>query len=382
MKHNDLYDAIVEGPDRDAFKRLWNNDNGAFQSVSEADLAFCIIARKHTQNDRKVDELYRASQRMRGKWDDNARQGETYGQGTLRIAKEKVGTFSYKSASKDVYADAALLEGLCEYHRVGKQCGESTGWLNFDKFFTVRMGEFTVLTGRPNSGKSEWIDNLITNLYTHHKWCVAFFSPEKYPLVDHFGKLYSKIVNKPFWGEGRLSINEITKAYGKTKGAFTFLYPNEDEWFTVDDILAKFRWCVKNRGCKLFVIDPWNEIEHNYRNKRETDYISDSLSKMRRFVREFKVHLWIVAHPQKLYKNPQGKYDTPTPYNISGSAHWYNKLDNCLCIDRDLKTNDVHLHVQKIRYQQQTGKIGVQQFWFDKNVGMYYDFNGGVDNVK
>jgi hypothetical protein len=40
----------------------------------------------------------------------------------------------------------------------------------------------------------------------------------------------------------------------------------------------------------------------------------------------------------------------PTPYDISGSAHWRNKADNCLTLWRDEKEPDrpVQLHVQKI----------------------------------
>ena len=40
-------------------------------------------------------------------------------------------------------------------------------------------GELTIVTGVPNSGKSEWIDALLCNLATEHGWSFAMCSMEK-----------------------------------------------------------------------------------------------------------------------------------------------------------------------------------------------------------
>lgn len=42
--------------------------------------------------------------------------------------------------------------------------GISTGWKNLDPFYKVIPGEVTIVTGVPNSGKSEFIDALMVNL--------------------------------------------------------------------------------------------------------------------------------------------------------------------------------------------------------------------------
>ena len=60
-----------------------------------------------------------------------------------------------------------------------------------------------------------------------------------------------------------------------------------------------------------------------------------SLGQIRRFARIYAVHVWLVAHPQKLYRRDDGSYPVPTPYDISGSAHWRNKADNCVTVWRD-----------------------------------------------
>ena len=44
------------------------------------------------------------------------------------------------------------------YHNNGRVGGLSTGWLNVDRFYTVRAGEVTIVTGIPSHGKSEVVD--------------------------------------------------------------------------------------------------------------------------------------------------------------------------------------------------------------------------------
>lgn len=39
-------------------------------------------------------------------------------------------------------------------------------------------GELTVITGVPNSGKSEWIDALLCNINENHGWKFALCSME------------------------------------------------------------------------------------------------------------------------------------------------------------------------------------------------------------
>ena len=43
----------------------------------------------------------------------------------------------------------------------------------------VVPGELTIITGVPNSGKSEWIDALLCNLTHQHGWSFALCSMEK-----------------------------------------------------------------------------------------------------------------------------------------------------------------------------------------------------------
>ena len=93
------------------------------------------------------------------------------------------------------------------------------------------------------------------------------------------------------------------------------------------------------------------------------------------WARSANLHVWVVAHPAKIYKDTAtGKRGVPTPYDIAGSAHWYNKADNIITVHRDQTAGNplVDIHVQKVRFKH-IGKVGVIQLHYDKITGRYAD---------
>lgn len=63
----------------------------------------------------------------------------------------------------------------------------------------------------------------------------------------------------------------------------------------------------------------------------ETEYVSQMLTKIKRFAQHYDAHVWFVAHPKQLQ---QWRGDAPNLYDISGSAHFVNKADNGVVIHR------------------------------------------------
>lgn len=254
----------------------------------------------------------------------------------------------------------------------GNHRGESTGWSNMDLHYTVRRNEFTVVTGMPGHGKSEYLDALFINLATQHGWSFAIFSPENQPLERHFAKLAEKFTGKPFFPgpQERMNKFELTASKEFLQKWFSFILPPEDQ-LTVDGILDLAKHVVLKKGIQGMVIDPWNEIDHTRpASMSETEYISYCLSKIRRFARQYSLHIWLVAHPTKLRKLDNGLYPVPTPYDISGSAAWRNKADNCMTIYRNMESSLVDIHIQKIRFKE-VGKIGVVSLKYDPLTGRY-----------
>jgi twinkle protein len=136
--------------------------------------------------------------------------------------------------------------------------------------------------------------------------------------------------------------------------------------------------CVKRHGISALSIDPWNEIDHTRPSgQTETDYISIALAKIRRFARNYKVHVFLIAHPTKLPKEKDGKYLCPTPYDIAGSANFRNKADNCLAVYRNLEDDSkaVEIHIQKIRFRE-IGKVGRADLYYQVDSSRYSEWGG------
>ena len=267
-----------------------------------------------------------------------------------------------------------IKDNIIDLYTNGLKSGLSTGFLNLNEFYTVRTGEFTTVTGIPGHGKSEIMDAFVVNMATRHNWGFALFSPENYPLWRHSAKLIEKIKKKPFniGQQPRMNIDELTEAIEFMQNNIFFIFPKEDE-MNLDKILELSKALIFRKGIKGIVIDPWNELEHHRgNNQTETEYISECLSKIRRFARVNDVHIWIIAHPTKLQKDKEGNYPIPTPYDISGSAHWRNKSDNCLTIWREIqqKSGKVKIFIQKIRFKE-VGCVGEAELGYDYITGCF-----------
>ena len=246
----------------------------------------------------------------------------------------------------------------------GFEHGVGMGWHGLDKIYRARAGEWTLVTGMPSSGKSNWLDCGMVQIAKEHGWKFGIFSPENQPIEHHALMLAEKVAMKPYQigAHGRMSKDELNAALDWMDNHFHWILPTYDDNWGLDSILNLARVLVRREGINGLVIDPWNELEHaRPKELSETEYISQSLTKVRRFAKTHGIHIWVVAHPTKLVKQKDGTYPPPTPYDVSGSAHWRNKADNCVTVHRDFDPDQKHLpvqiHVQKVRFRE-NGQIG------------------------
>lgn len=276
-----------------------------------------------------------------------------------------------------VFSVEDLSDRIEHLYEHGWEKGVETGWEEVDRFYTVRPGEFTVVTGIPNSGKSNWVDALTVNLAGAHGWSFAVFSPENQPLEDHMARIIEKYARQPF-ADGpspRMDMQTLRMAKAWVNEHFHWILPDDDAEWTIDTVLDRAKALVFRKGIRGLVIDPWNEMEHLCpQGMTETQYISRELKRIRQFARRHGVHVWVVAHPAKLYREKDGNYPVPTLYDISGSAHFRNKADNGICVWRDFKSDMsfVEIHVQKVRFRQ-IGRIGMAKLEYVKATASYRD---------
>ena len=267
-----------------------------------------------------------------------------------------------------------LFKDVCDYYENGYPDGLKAGIGEFDELLQFSGGQFTTVTGSPQSGKSEFIDYISTSISRNHKWKWAVCSFEN-PPAFHVTKLMEKFIGLSFNfrkdPNHRISRSDFERGIAFIDNYFQFINISQID-VSIEGILNKCRELVKRTGVKGIIIDPWNYIEHKIPiNLTETQYISECLSLIKEFTVKYDVHLFIVAHPKKLVKDPKtGQYPVATMYDISGSAHFFNKTDNGISVHRDFSANIVTAYVQKVRFSW-LGKIGFTSYSYDTFTRQY-----------
>jgi twinkle protein len=269
-----------------------------------------------------------------------------------------------------------VLEDSIDLLKKPDSMGLSTGWEGLDTFYRVSPSEVTIITGVPNMGKSEWMDALMINMVQDYGWKFGIFSAENFPVKHHLLKLVGKFTGKPFWGDERVDEDTARNAMGILNDHVKFIGTQEDT-VTIESILDQARILNFRYGLNGLIIDPWNTVEHKFRDsENETNYVSRILASLNTFAKIHEIHIWVVAHPRKMESDNNRKVVVPTPYDISGSANFYNKADNCITVHRHKSDDDdyVGIHVQKIRFQYKNGYTGIGKLTYDIRSGKYGEY--------
>jgi twinkle protein len=281
------------------------------------------------------------------------------------------------------------IDNLVDLYRKGLPGYSLTGWYFLDRHYRVGPSQFTVVTGVPSHGKSEWLDALIVNLLDRpcndKRWRFLICSPENWPLAMHQAKILEKVGRRRFWGSdgpSRMTEEEVRLLSAQLDERMTFATMGQGETFA--DLITKVHEVVVSEPEYQWgvVLDPWNTLEHRRpAHLSETEYISEALSYAIWVTRETGMHLWIVAHPTKLQLLRDGSTPVPTLYDISGSAHWTNKCDNGIVIWRnveDERSSAVEVYIRKVRFRHY-GRYGKVTLQYDTSTGTYKDLPQPVD---
>lgn len=217
------------------------------------------------------------------------------------------------------------------------------GWGVLDALWKIYPGQFTIVSGVPNHGKSTLMLNVVCNLAKLHGWPSYLYVPENEAYLWH--KL------RRIFGER--GFDEFAKSLCFVQSAEIQSYNQEPKTLTwvLDHAIA----AIKNDGVRLLLIDPWNEIEHaRPRDMTMGDYITQCLMWLKQFARAHNVAVILVAHPTKSHASDKRK---PTLYDVEGSAAWFNKSDNGLIVGRDPDTDHMTVTSSKVR-ERGAGKRG------------------------
>lgn len=267
----------------------------------------------------------------------------------------------------------SIYNDILDLYENGVQSGLIIGNDDIDKFITWELGRLAIVTGVPGSGKSEFVDYIVSRLNLKYGWKAAFFTPENFPLKYHYRKIHEKYSGKKF--DKQTDTTNFYNIYEHINSNYYYIL-NEDD-MKVESVMQSALSLVKQKGIKVLVIDPYNKLDHQYTDS-ETQYISRFLDIIANFAKFNNVLVFLVAHPRKM---PKG--EVPTLYDISGSANFYNKTDYGFTVhrkrdDNNLMINEVDVYWQKIKFKN-LGEQGISELKYNYNNGRFENKTSDVD---
>jgi twinkle protein len=272
-----------------------------------------------------------------------------------------------------------MFETVCDWYLNGYPKGDAAGIAGFDDLLTFAPGQLTTITGIPGHGKDEFMNWVMTSLAQRKEWSFAICGFEE-PAPFTVTKLAEKISGKSFGfrknKDARMSQMEFERSIGLIDLYFHFINIQSIN-ASIDGILEKAFELVRRKGIRGLVINPYNCLEHNVpKGYSETQYVSELLTKITNFAVKSGVHVFLIAHPTKMRKE-NGKYEIPTLYHISGSAHFFNKSHNGFCVYRDYDTNNTTIHMQKVKWSW-LGQLGYSSYHYNTETRQYHFLESSV----
>jgi twinkle protein len=226
------------------------------------------------------------------------------------------------NAAKRIDPPGGVISGFSDLPPMSVQRVLRVGQDPFDKVIALELGEMSVWTGLPGHGKS----TLVT-------WVADEVSQNEGIRIGNIG-----FETHPFRIRDQLSRSHYRKPFKDLDAGqrVAFLADLDARWRLVhlsdeggfENNLAWLESMVKalviRDGCKLVIIDPWNELEHMLQpGENMTSYVNFALKFIRRLAAKLEAHIMVVAHPKKMMTD--GKPRPPTGYDIADSAAFFNK---------------------------------------------------------
>ena len=250
--------------------------------------------------------------------------------------------------------------------------GMLTGIKLFDDIYSAELGQYTLITGVPQSGKSEWLDTMVClyNLTTKNK--VGFVSIENEPFIFHYDKLAQKLFGrKPTPNDiGTDKLENVKKHINDN-----YFHVHFEKRYYLEEVLGKFKELSRRKGCRIFVIDPFNKVKLKSNISNITDFTNEYHTQLDAFVKETNSHLFLVAHPNKTEgaEGSESTFKMPNAYHIKGGGEHFDMSYNILGVNRIYEQKIVQVKTLKVKFKH----LGEQQksvfFGYNTVNGRYED---------
>jgi len=285
-----------------------------------------------------------------------------YGASALIKAKEN----ATQVPLEGITTISTIYDELEDFWLNGAPKGMTMDLGKFDEVATFEFKQHTLLTSAPNSGKSDFIDHLIAHIAVKYNDPIGICSTENVPIKFHYHKLFRKIHGSV---PDATTVKSEKVQRVKDFMASKFYHYETNGRYYLEDVLEKFAELVKRKGCRWFVIDPFNKVVLKNFNRSDINaYTAEYHMQIDAFNQKHNTHIFLVVHPVKL-PNKEGSektYVMPNAYNIKGGGEHFDMSYNILGLVRDHEAKLVRIDTLKWKFQH-LGEQG-HSMWFKWNI--------------
>lgn len=239
--------------------------------------------------------------------------------------------------------------------------GLTTGIPALDMYFLWKRGNFNVINGRDNVGKSVamWYLSLLSSL--RHNWRWIIFSSENSTWHIH-RKLIEFYYCRPI---SKISLKEENEAREFIREHFAFI--KNTETYNYMDLLNMASKLNGQRKHDAMMIDPYNSLKTDAKNVSRLgvhDFHYEALSEIRSFCKNDDICINVNCHSVTellRQKDSDGEPSAPSQYDTEGGGKFVNKADDFMTFHRK-KDNPTEfpymdIHVRKIKETETGGMI-------------------------
>ena len=260
-----------------------------------------------------------------------------------------------KSAELTPIEEVVVLDDLSDeldhFWEHGIDSGMKVDLPAWDSGFSLAFRQYTIVTGSPQSGKSEFIDHKCVKYNIKYQCKIGYCSLENEPFIFHYDKLFQKIYGKRPKGSYEI-IQQSVKGV-KSYISENFFHIKFDKRYWLQDVLAKFAELVKRNGVRIFVIDPFNKVKLKNGSSDTNKYTEEYNILIDEFVKKYDAHIFLIAHPVKMsLKEGSAKtYNIPSAYNVKGGGEMFDMTYNMIAVNREYELKMVHIKTLKVKFR-------------------------------
>lgn len=368
-------DMVLEAPEGSKHAELLKASKlcGGWIQSGVLDETDAILALERAISTRNIDDFAGAQKTIR--------DGISYGKNHplqrdgISLTDNDFSFLSSQNAEQD-YLDAVRNQTLPQ--------GLSTGYENLDRHYRFKQGNFVIINGHDNVGKSSFLWYLAVLSNVMHGWKWVFFCAE-----NPEGQVRKNLMQFKA-AKGLHEMNDVEYEHTLRWAYENFTLIRSEEMLNCEQLLKMTQKILNQKQHHAVLIDPYNALDLDIENTKLSshEYHYRVTAMMRSFCKKNDVSIYLNCHAvtealRRTHKDgPYAGFPmAPNKADTEGGGKFSNRADDFITIHRYTQHasdyNLTEIHVRKIKETETGGRPTLKDdpIKFKMEKGIYGFFN-------